>query len=121
MPAGIAWPYTGTGGCSPPPASSAFPSRRLDPCSNRRSGGYGWNRRGLRAGAAAGDTRRGRKLGAHVRKTIRLKQETLKRSYIEKYLPAIAEALRDILNLKDPQLTKVQDNLKHILSHSRKM
>ena len=42
----------------------------------------------------------GRRLGAHVRKGIRINQELKKRSYIEKYIPAIGEALRDILELK---------------------
>ncbi|HNX25777.1 MAG TPA: DNA topoisomerase VI subunit B [Phycisphaerae bacterium] len=63
----------------------------------------------------------GRKLGAHIRKTSRIRQELKKRSYIEKYIPAIGQALKDILNLKDRQVEKVCDELKDILEKSRKM
>ncbi|MCK4277316.1 MAG: hypothetical protein KAX78_12420 [Phycisphaerae bacterium] len=62
----------------------------------------------------------GRKLGKHVRKTVRIRQELKKRSYIEKYIPAIGEALRDILELKERQVSKVCANLKDILQRSRK-
>jgi DNA topoisomerase-6 subunit B len=63
----------------------------------------------------------GRQLGTYVRKAMRMHQEMKKRGYIEKYLPAIGEALRDILELKDKQVDKVCQNLKHVLEHSRKM
>jgi DNA topoisomerase VI subunit B len=63
----------------------------------------------------------GRKLGMHVRKAARAKQELKKRSYIEKYIPAIGEALRDILDLKDKQVAATCDNLKDILERSRKL
>jgi DNA topoisomerase-6 subunit B len=63
----------------------------------------------------------GRKLGQHIRKAHRLRQELKKRSYIEKYIPAIGEALRDILDLKDKQVVSVCDNLKDVLERSRKM
>jgi DNA topoisomerase VI subunit B len=63
----------------------------------------------------------GRKLGQHIRKTHRLRQELKKRSYIEKYIPAIGEALQDILDLKEKQVEKVCGNLKDILERSRKM
>jgi len=62
----------------------------------------------------------GRRLGAHVRKGIRINQELKKRSYIEKYIPAIGEALRDILELKAKDVDKVCANLRHVLEHSRK-
>jgi len=62
----------------------------------------------------------GRKLGLHIRKTVRRKQELQKRSYIEKYIPAIGEALRDILDLKPRQVTRVCGNLKDVLERSRK-
>jgi DNA topoisomerase-6 subunit B len=62
----------------------------------------------------------GRRLGAHVRKGIRISQELKKRSYIEKYIPAIGEALRDILELKEKDVNKVCANLRHVLEHSRK-
>jgi DNA topoisomerase-6 subunit B len=63
----------------------------------------------------------GRQLGTYVRKAVRMHQELKKRGYIEKYLPAIGEALRDILELNDKQVDKVCQNLKHVLEHSRKM
>ncbi len=62
----------------------------------------------------------GRKLGIHVRKAVRIGQELKKRSYIEKYIPAIGEALRDILELKDKQVAKLCANLKDVLERSRK-
>ncbi len=63
----------------------------------------------------------GRKLGRHVRRTVRMRQELKKRSYIEKYIPAIGEALRDILDLKETQVNKTCDQLKDVLERSRKM
>jgi DNA topoisomerase VI subunit B len=62
----------------------------------------------------------GRKLGLHIRKGIRQKQELKKRTYIEKYIPAIGEALRDILDLKAPQVTRVCNDLKEVLEKSRR-
>jgi DNA topoisomerase-6 subunit B len=63
----------------------------------------------------------GRRLGSHVRKTIRIRQELKKRSYIEQYIPAIGEALRDILDLKEKHVAAVCRNLKNILEHSRRL
>jgi len=62
----------------------------------------------------------GRKLGIHIRKHVRMKRELQKRSYIEKYLPAISEAVRDILELKDTQVTRWSKTLKDVLERSRK-
>ncbi len=62
----------------------------------------------------------GRKLATHIRKAVRIKQELKKRSYIEKYIPAIGEALRDILELKEKQVNKVCNDLKDVLERSRK-
>ncbi|MHC4562490.1 MAG: DNA topoisomerase VI subunit B [Planctomycetota bacterium] len=62
----------------------------------------------------------GRKLGAHIRKRIRIGRELKKRSYIETYIPAIGEALRDILELKDRQVASVCNSLKDVLERSRK-
>ena len=62
----------------------------------------------------------GRKLGLHVRKTVRIKQELKKRGYIEQYIPAIGEALRDILDLGPRQVAKVCEDLKGVLERSRK-
>lgn len=63
----------------------------------------------------------GRKLGIHVRKQRRIKDEMIKRSYIETYLPHIGQALKDILVLKDPQVNKLVKNLNTILERTRSM
>jgi DNA topoisomerase-6 subunit B len=62
----------------------------------------------------------GRKLATHIRKTVRHRQEMKKRSYIEKYIPAIGEALRDILDLKDRQVARICGDLKIVLEKSRR-
>lgn len=63
----------------------------------------------------------GRKLGMYVRRQKRIKQEMVKRSYIETYLPYIGEALRDILELKEKQVSRVVNKLRDTLEKSRKM
>ncbi|NBB95697.1 MAG: DNA topoisomerase VI subunit B [Planctomycetes bacterium] len=63
----------------------------------------------------------GRRLGSHIRKTIRIRRELKKRSYIEKYIPAIGEALKDMLDLSEKQTDDVCENLKDVLERSRKM
>jgi DNA topoisomerase VI subunit B len=63
----------------------------------------------------------GRKLGMHIRKTVRIRQELKKRSYIQKYIPAIGEALRDILDLKEKDVDNLCDSLKDVLERSRKL
>ncbi len=63
----------------------------------------------------------GRKLGIHIRKAGRLRHELQKRSYIEKYIPAIGEALRDILQLKDKQVEKWCATCEDVLHRSRKL
>ncbi len=63
----------------------------------------------------------GRKLGIHVRRQKRIKDEMVKRGYIETYLPHIGQALKDILTLKDNQVENVVSKLKHTLEHSRKI
>jgi DNA topoisomerase-6 subunit B len=63
----------------------------------------------------------GRKLGAYLRRQRRIKQELMKRGYIEMYLPYIGEALKDILELKDKEVTQVVDKLKIVLEKSRKV
>jgi DNA topoisomerase-6 subunit B len=62
----------------------------------------------------------GRQLQKHIRKVVRIRKELQKRTYIEKYIPAIGEALRDILDLKDRQVTIVCNQLKTVLEKSRK-
>ena len=63
----------------------------------------------------------GRRLSQHIRRVVRHKQELKKRSYIEKYIPAIGEALRDILDLKEKQVTRVCEDLRDVLERSRKL
>ena len=63
----------------------------------------------------------GRKLGMHVRKQKRIKDELIKRSYIEIYLPHIGQALQEILALKEPQVDKVVNNLTNILEKTRSL
>lgn len=62
----------------------------------------------------------GRKLGMHIRRQKRIKQEEKKRGYIKTYLPAIGEALQEILALKDPEVDKLVEKLTDTLEKSRK-
>jgi len=61
----------------------------------------------------------GRRLGRYLRGVKRAREEALKRSYIDKYLPAIGEALKDILKLRETQVKKVVTDLEFILEKSR--
>ena len=61
----------------------------------------------------------GRRLGRHLKSIKREREELLKRSYIKKYMPAIGEALQDILNLKDKEVQKVLVNLEFVLDETR--
>jgi len=62
----------------------------------------------------------GRRLARHIRKSVRISRELKKRSYIEKYIPAIGEALQEILDLSDRQVSGVCNSLKDVLERSRK-
>ena len=61
----------------------------------------------------------GRRLGSYVRGQKKAKEESKKRDYIKKYLPAIGEAVRDILALEDEKVDKMLDNMKIVLEDSR--
>jgi len=61
----------------------------------------------------------GRRLGRYLKGIKREKEELLKRSYIKKYMPAIGEALQDILNLKDKEVKQVLVNLEYVLDETR--
>ena len=61
----------------------------------------------------------GRRLGKYLRGQKRKQHEALKRSYIEKYLPPIGEALKDILSLKDKQVKTVVNRLEEVLEKTR--
>ena len=61
----------------------------------------------------------GRKLSIYVHKKRRVAEETAKRSYIEKYIPHLGEALKDLLDLKKADEMKVEEMLKAILEKHR--
>lgn len=63
----------------------------------------------------------GRRLGQHVRRQVRQRDELKKRSYIEKYIPHIGIALRQILDLGERQEQAINANLRDILERSRKL
>ena len=63
----------------------------------------------------------GRQLGTFVRRRRREADEFKKRSYIEKYIPHIGDALQEILGLSDTRRNEAVDNLKTILERSRKL
>jgi DNA topoisomerase-6 subunit B len=63
----------------------------------------------------------GRKLSRYLKRQGRIYDELKKRSYIEKYIPHIGEALKAILNLPEPKIDKVITDLKIILERSRKL
>jgi DNA topoisomerase-6 subunit B len=62
----------------------------------------------------------GRQLGIWVRRRRREADELKKRTYIEKYIPTIGDALQAILGLSDRQREQTVSNLKTILERSRK-
>ncbi|HOX36678.1 MAG TPA: DNA topoisomerase VI subunit B [Candidatus Brocadiia bacterium] len=61
----------------------------------------------------------GRMLGSHVRRRRREAEENKKRSYIEKYIPHIGIALKEILDLDDSATENVCSTLTCILERSR--
>ena len=44
-----------------------------------------------------------------------------KRSYLDKYVPVIGEALKELLDLKDVDERLINENLKNYLERSRKL
>lgn len=61
----------------------------------------------------------GRKLQSYVVKKKRVGEELKKRSYIEKYIPIVAEALNELLQLKEIEIHQTEGNLKTILEKYR--
>ena len=59
----------------------------------------------------------GRKLGSYIHKKKRIHAESQKRGYIEKYIPHVAEALKELINIRDE--AKVKKLLKEILEKKR--
>lgn len=62
----------------------------------------------------------GRKLGSHIRKQKRFSAESKKRSYIDKYLPYIGGALKEILGLDDEQKKELVETLHQTMEKSRR-
>jgi DNA topoisomerase-6 subunit B len=63
----------------------------------------------------------GRRVGIWVRRRKREADELKKRSYIEKYIPTIGEALQQILGRSDRKRDETVANLKTILERTRKL
>ena len=63
----------------------------------------------------------GRKLATHIRRGRREAEANRKQSYIQKYIPHIGIALREILELSETQEKRVVTTLKDTLERSRKM
>ncbi len=61
----------------------------------------------------------GRRLGMHIRHGRRVADEAKKKSYIDKFIPHIGIALREILALSDKDETKVVTMLRETLERSR--
>jgi len=61
----------------------------------------------------------GRKLSSHIRAHRRAVDEEKKKSYIEKYIPHIGIALREILGLSDKNEAELVTTLKDVLERSR--
>ncbi|MBI4918816.1 DNA topoisomerase VI subunit B [archaeon] len=61
----------------------------------------------------------GRKLGSYVNKKRRLFAEQKKRSFIEKYIPHVSEALAELLKLSKNDQEKIKENLKELLEKYR--
>ncbi len=61
----------------------------------------------------------GRKLGMYVNKKKRIHAEGQKRSYIEKYIPHVSEALKELLDLKQVDEAKIKTLLATILEKKR--
>jgi DNA topoisomerase-6 subunit B len=61
----------------------------------------------------------GRKLAAHIRAHRRAVDEEKKKSYIEKYIPHIGIALREILGFSPESEAELLSNLKIVLERSR--
>ncbi|HZN54081.1 MAG TPA: DNA topoisomerase VI subunit B [Candidatus Polarisedimenticolaceae bacterium] len=62
----------------------------------------------------------GRRLGVFVRHRRRVADEEKKRSYIEKYIPHIGDALQAILGHSDAKRNRTVEDLKSILERTRK-
>ena len=62
----------------------------------------------------------GRQLGKYLNRRYKSKEEERKKSYLEKYIPVIGEALKEILTLNDTEEKKIKEDLNFVLEKSRK-
>jgi DNA topoisomerase-6 subunit B len=63
----------------------------------------------------------GRQLKRHINRRVRERDALKKKSYIEKYIPHIGDALQEILALSDRQRSRIIDTLADTLERSRKI
>jgi DNA topoisomerase-6 subunit B len=61
----------------------------------------------------------GRELIRYVGKKKRIGDELKKRGYIEKYIPVVAEGLRELLELQKVEETRIEASLKDMLEKHR--
>lgn len=61
----------------------------------------------------------GRKLASFVNKKRRIGEEAKKRSYIEKYIPHVADALKEIVGFDEQKKKEIEDNLYTMLEQVR--
>ncbi len=61
----------------------------------------------------------GRKLSSYTRKKKRIKEEFKKRNYIEKYIPHLAGAIKDLVGLNAEKTAKLETQLKELLEKDR--
>lgn len=61
----------------------------------------------------------GRKLASFINKKRRLNEESKKRSYIEQYIPHVADALKELVGFNDLKKKEVEEKLAEILEHTR--
>ncbi len=61
----------------------------------------------------------GRKLSSYVSKKRKVKDEFKKRSFIEKYIPHVADALKELLALSEVKKGQIEKGLKDLLEKSR--
>jgi DNA topoisomerase-6 subunit B len=61
----------------------------------------------------------GRKLASFVNKKRRIGEEAKKRSYIQKYIPHVADALKEIVGFDDLKKKEIEDNLYTMLEQVR--
>ena len=62
----------------------------------------------------------GRKLGMFVKRRKREAEAERKRTYIEKYIPTIGEALQEILAINQTKRARLEDKLRSLLERSRR-